>query len=44
MRAYGQLARTRHSRTAVHSGMQAMRLKMIPKAPRRMLADFASGK
>jgi hypothetical protein len=44
IRAYGQLARHSQSLTPEHWGTQAMRRKIVPKAPRRIFADFPSGK
>src|SRR5260370_651201 len=42
--AYGQPARSSQVRALSQCGTHAMRRKIVPKAPRRMLADFPGGK
>src|SRR6266852_1812641 len=40
----GHEIRNSHSRASKQCGTHAMRRKIVPKAPRRMLADFPGGK
>jgi hypothetical protein len=44
IRAYGQLARHSHVCALAHCGIQAICRKIVPKAPRRMFADFPFAK
>src|SRR5450755_232540 len=44
IRAYGQVVRHSHVLADWHCGTQAIRRKMVPNAPRRILDDLPSGK